>query len=88
MSTSKTLSCRYKNYTSGIIKAQIYFYRHSLNTNIAVITKTYSANFSEVFWNVSGSSGDDSLIYVIPSSDFRLEITHEGLENAGNGNVG
>ena len=55
---------------------------------LVVFTIDYRTNLSETLENVSGSLGYHSVSYVIiPLSDFRLKISFEVLENAGNGNI-
>ena len=49
--------------------------------------KHYCANRSETFGSDSESLDHHSVIHVIPTYDFRLEISFEILENAGGSSV-
>ena len=51
---------------------------------LAVFTKDYWASLSEPFGNVLESFGDHSVICVIPTQDFRLEISLQISEYTGN----
>ena len=54
---------------------------------LAAFTKDYWANFSETFRNISKSFDDRSVIHVILTYDYSLEILSGILESAGKSNV-